>query len=610
MKQNFSKAGWYCLTLMAALCLSGSLSAQVAPVEVDTSARMQKVQIDHADIRGIRTDTGEVKFLTGTPERGVELRQDSTYMYCDSAVVINDQDVRAFGNVIIQKGDSLTIYSDALIFYSRTQQAILSGAVVLEHVDDQLWTKRLHYDLEQDIAFYDSTAVLINDSTQVSSKIGYYWVNQDIAKFIDSVVVLSENMSLLADSLLYRTEDQVAQFIGPTYIVQDSSEIYCEAGFYDVKNQNAEFRENAEYVNNDQRAWADRIVYTGENALVELKGNAHFEELDRKVAADLIQYFEESGQTLITGNARFQDSTRNVTADRIEYNRTTEVLKTIGRSRLTEADQVIEADTIDYDQLTGLGFARGHVVFQDTAAKTTVIAEFARYNKKTEFVKAYGHRRPLLKSLMDNDTMYLTGDTLVFQTYMDTISQDSFQRFFGYHDVRILRGTMQGLCDSLSFDARDSMFHLLGSPVMWSDTTQFVADTIRLQLRNQKMDRIFLRQNAIIVSIVQQTFFDQIKGRNVDGIFEDDALKSLDVIGNAESIYYAQDDASAFIGVNQIASSEIFFTFADKELERIKFVTKPTGKLVPMEKANHATLRLDGFSWKEELRPKVLEDLF
>lgn len=61
----------------------------------------------------------------------VELRQDSVFMYCDSALIQNETQVYAYHNVVIQQGDSLRVFADTLEYDGITRLAILEGNVIL-----------------------------------------------------------------------------------------------------------------------------------------------------------------------------------------------------------------------------------------------------------------------------------------------------------------------------------------------------------------------------------------------------------------------------------------------------------------------------------------------
>jgi hypothetical protein len=79
--------------------------------------------------------------------------------------------------------------------------------------------------------------------------------------------------------------------------------------------------------------------------------------------------------------------------------------------------------------------------------------------------------------------------------------------------------------------------------------------------------------------------------------------------GNSESIYYAQDDENKFIGVNKATADIIDMYFQDRKPQRVVFRSNLVGTSYPMRQVNHQELRLRGFRWLEDLRPKSENDL-
>ena len=178
-----------------------------------------------------------------------------------------------------------------------------------------------------------------------------------------------------------------------------------------------------------------------------------------------------------------------------------------------------------------------------------------------------------------------------------------------FNDVRIYKSDLQALCDSLSYSSRDSMFRLFVDPIIWSDTSQFTANHVRIQLANDAIDRIYMDENSFIVNTPDEVFYNQIKGRNSVAYFDSSELRNVRVVGNAESVYYALDDADAYIGVNKTLCSEMKIIFGNNEVEGIVFYDSPTANLFPMKEADHEGLKLQGFSWQVDRRPETVEDL-
>jgi len=591
------------LTIAAGL-LGGTAMAQE---EVQDTSK-SKIDVDHADVfeYSKRKDTIIQKLIYN-----VELRQDSVFMYCDSATIENSVVVIAVGQVVIQQGDSTSIFSDSLYYDGVLKEADLYGEVVLVNGGQQLFTDQLHYDLNTKVATYTTGATLTNGETQLTSKRGYFYVNENEAYFKDSVYVVNPQFNLRSDTLLYNTESKVVTFLGPTLVSTDSSRIYCEAGFYDTENNLAEFTQNAQFIKGEQKGRAKVIKYDGASKTYTLDGDAIFEEAERKATADVIQYDELNDKSTLIGNAKYKDAEQDIVADEIVYDAKNEVYSTRGRSRVSDPPQILLADQVDFREELGLGIAQGNVIWQDTSAELTIVCEQADYNRATGYLKASGgeYGRPLLISLVDGDTLFMTADTLL-STKTDSIASDSSRLLQAYQDVRIYKSDLQALSDSLTYNSQDSLFTFFYDPIIWSDTTQFTADTIRMQMANDNIDKIYLYSKSFIINSPDEYFFNQIKGKNIIASFTEGNLRKMDVQGNAESVYYARDEEGGYVGVNKTVCSDMILYFGDNQIERILFVNAPQATMYPMKKADHEGLKMTGFNWISEIRPMSLADLF
>lgn len=602
------------LFLLVFLGISATVMAQqpqrpiFKPKQLEADTAKTPIDVDHADVLEL-TQRNKKTFqkLIGN----VELHQDSVFMYCDSALIEDDIRVLAEGNVIIQQGDSLSVFSDSLNYDGVERIADLYGDVILVTTEQKLFTNHLTYNLRTKTATYFEGATIVNGATQLTSKRGYYYVDRSEAYFKDSVIVVDSLFGLRSDTLLYNTSTNVVTFLGPTVISTDSSRVYCEAGFYDTENNQAEFTQNAQFEKGEQRATARIIRYDGNQKEYTLDGDARFREGDRVAVADVIRYNEISDKTFLNGNARFRDETRDIVADEIVYDAKADTYSTRGRSRISDPPQILEADQVDYREELGLGVAIGNVTWRDTSAELTIICAEAEYNRQTGYLKAVGGKmgRPLLISLMDGDSLFMTSDTL-YSTRTDSTAGDSSRLLLAYKDVRIFKSDLQVICDSMAYSTEDSLFRFFRAPMIWSDTSQFTADTIYMQMANQTIDKILLKQNSFIINSPDELYFNQIKGKYIAATFREGELRVMDVQGNAESVYYALDDGNAYIGVNKTACSNMVLYFGNNEIDRIKFLVQPQGDTYPMTQIDHEEIKIKGFNWDTTYRPDGKPDLF
>src|SRR5690606_3554914 len=69
-----------------------------------------------------------------------------------------------------------------------------------------------------------------------------------------------------------------------------------------------------------------------------------------------------------------------------------------------------------------------------------------------------------------------------------------------YYNVRLFKSDLQAVADSVYYGMQDSMFRFMGRPMIWAQDSQISADTIFMQIINQKMDNALLKDNAFMVN--------------------------------------------------------------------------------------------------------------
>jgi len=196
-------------------------------------------------------------------------------------------------------------------------------------------------------------------------------------------------------------------------------------------------------------------------------------------------------------------------------------------------------------------------------------------------------------------------DTAVFNP-ADTVTTRIIR---AYHNVKIFKSNIQAKTDSLFYTSADSTLRCYGNPIIWSEGSQVVGDTIYVQFKKNKLNNLQAFKNAFLVSTPKDSLrFNQIKGRYMTGFFSEGKLKNLYVDGNAESIYYTQDDSTkVYKEMNQTLSSRIKFTFKNNDIDDIVYINSIEGALNPENKVSKDNV-LKGFSWKPKERPKSKRD--
>jgi len=232
----------------------------------------------------------------------------------------------------------------------------------------------------------------------------------------------------------------------------------------------------------------------------------------------------------------------------------------------------------------------------------------------------------------NNDSIYISGDTLVSILIADTVlakkdslpvtdtlkgtqvkntaSADSIRFFQAFHHVRIFSDSLQGVCDSLSYSGKDSIFRFYKDPVIWSRDSQISGDTIYLLTKQKKVEQVLVFENGFSINKTPESFFNQIKGNRLNGVFKDGNIDYIRAKGNAESVYYLMDDDSAYLGMNYARADAISMYFVEKELKKVTWVLGVEGTTYPFRQIPEDKKELRNFKWQENRRPKTKYELF
>ncbi len=522
---------------------------KLPPTPADTGSKL--VDWIYSDkFRSERKDSlTEVQTMVGK----VHLKQANTQFYCDSAIY-NKQSkiVEAFGNVHINDADSIHTYSQYLLYHVDSRVAYLRNKVHLTDKKISLYTDSLRYDANQKIGDYYNGGRVVNGNTVLTSKEGTYYGELKDVYFKKNVVLVDPQYNLKTDSLLYNTTSELATFITKTFI-EDSAKrnITTSEGYYDLKNKKAEFglRPIIEDKKARTRTIANSVVTDDKTGITKLSGNAvHIDSAQGvSVLANYIESRREDGSFFATQSPLM-------------------IIK-------QDKDSIyVAADTLFSGRLGVQHFHR------DSSAGS-------------------------------EDT--LKGITVVSQAPAPGPGNDSANRYFkAFHHVRIFSDSMQAVCDSLYYTGVDSVFRLFTDPVVWSGENQITGDTIYMYTKNKQPHRVYVFENALAVNKIGKDLYNQLKGNRITAYFVEGNIDYMRAKGNAESIYYVQDEDSAFVGVNKVAGDIIDLRFKHKELDRVVVISEPSGTMIPFKEATEQDRFLRSFKWREARRPKTKYELF
>ena len=245
----------------------------IAP-QVPSADRQQKnkVFLEHADVLvADEKISTEYQILRGN----VVFRKEGVFMYCDSAYFYDSSNsLDAFGNVKMNQGDTLFVYSDVMYYSGIDEIARLRYNVRLENKDMTLYTDSLDYDMVENLGYYFEGGRIVDTENELVSIYGQYDPDTKDAEFLFDVELINEKYVMHTDTLHYNTDTHIADIVGPTTIVSDSNIIYSQRGWYDTEADNATLYDRSLLVgNNGIKLTGDTLYYDRMAGYGEAFGN-------------------------------------------------------------------------------------------------------------------------------------------------------------------------------------------------------------------------------------------------------------------------------------------------------------------------------------------------
>lgn len=189
-------------------------------------------------------------------------------------------------------------------------------------------------------------------------------------------------------------------------------------------------------------------------------------------------------------------------------------------------------------------------------------------------------------------------------------ADSSYKLIKAYRHVRMYRTDIQLRCDSLTAMNTDSIIRLYREPILWNESNQVTSDSMAIYTANEMISKAHFMGSPILGAEIDTMYYNQVKGKDMTAYFENGKVYRNDVDGNAQTIYFLQDEGSPEVtGLMYIESAGISFYLVDGEMDKITYKQNPEYVIYPMTMIPETQQRrLDDFAWHDSIRP-VREDI-
>ncbi len=439
----------------------------------------------------------------------------------------------------------------------------------------------------------------------------------------------ADTANIYSSHLRYLGDDKLAYLDGNVKLTDGKGILTTPDLEYNMETNIGTYMHGGKVQNGKTVLTSREGVYYADMKDVYFKKDVVLNDPAYKIVTDSLLYNTLTKTTRFISSTVITDSGgRVITTSEGFYNQQTGKANFGSRPTIVDGDLSVTGDRVDFDDSTHMSTAEGNAIVRDKKNGTTILGGRITRNQLTDAFLAT--RRPLMIVKQNEDSIYITADTLFSARLTDRFGRDSLiidsingtkvasinekdsaNRYFeAYRNVRIFNDSLQAVCDSMFYSFKDSTFRLYRNPVVWAQQNQITGDTILLYTKNRKADKVEAYENGFMINKMDEQAFNQVKSTRIDGWFLDGNIDSVRANGFAECIYFIQDADSAYTGINQSTSDMIDFYFAEKTLDRVVFRSAVTGTLWPIRQKSPEEMKLGNFKWQDARRPKTKYEMF
>jgi lipopolysaccharide export system protein LptA len=386
--------------------------------------------------------------------------------------------------------------------------------------------------------------------THADSLVGREIGGEPVREVIGNVEFVQDSVIVRCDRAVHYPRTNRADLYGHVIVIRDTVTLTAPRGIYDGDKKQA-------FGYDGVRLWNKHVVLLAKEGDYLLDGKvAHFRDSVKvidsttTITGNELTYYENEHKSIVTGEVRVLNSRDNatMTGGWLEH------LDDRKYSKMLQAPKFVQVDTS----------ATGNI------------------------------------------------DTLVIIARQMESFEDSTRRFLGTDSVQLVRSGLSGKCGLGIYYPDKDVVDLRKEPIIWYEENQVTGDSVHIELKKKRLDRVFVDGDAFAVSqsdSVHLNRFDQLTGQKMTLYFMNDKLDHIDAEGTAISLYFLYDQGEPN-GVNKVSGDRVIVSGQGGKAESIKVQGGTEGQYIPEKFVNGSESKYDlpGLKWRTD-RPRLGSNL-
>ena len=472
------------------------------------------------------------------------------------------------------------------------------GAVILTGINKQVYFNHegievwcdnaVFYKKDNFFKAYGNVRMQQGDTVRMQSNYAEYNGDTQFAFASGNVNMTRPQTSLQTDTLFFDRKKQQAYYRSGGTVRDTASVLKSDIGRY--------------YLENDKYSFVSNVVVTNPKYVI------HSNQLD---------FYSKSGNAFLYGPSTIKSETSTVYCERGFYDTRGDTGYFVKNSRIDYDNRILEGDSLYFNRNTSFASGTNNIRVIDTLNNTLITGHYAEVYRAKDSV--FITKRAVAATLQDKDSVFIHSDTLMIT------GKPKNRIIRGFYDVRLYKSDMSGKSDSVFVNQKMGITKLINlnktnltsvdkrrSPVIWSGNNQMTGDTIQIlsDTISHKLDSLLVFDNAFLIQKDSIEGYNQIKGKELTGLFANNELYRVDILKNTETLYYLRNEEKELTGIDKTLSSSIRILFKDQKIKDIYYYKQIDGSITPPEDFPPNARELTGFNWRGEEQITKKEDLF
>ena len=416
-------------------------------------------------------------------------------------------------------------------------------------------------------------------------------------------ITQGDSISLTGKELTYFGSNNKAEIKGNVILVDKYMKLSTQKIYYNLKTNIASYPYYGRIINNEKTINSKKGKYLANIHNFIFTDSVTVISKDYKIFTDNMHYDVNSETSYFFGPSYIISENNEIYCENGWYNTKTDISQFRNNAYINNENYILKGDSLFYNKKTAYGKAMGNVEVIDNKEDITIFGGIAEYFEKNQFIEIT--KKPLLQIVFEKDTLFMHSKKFLSQ------EKSGEKEILAFNNVKFFKKDLQGKCDSLSYNLRDSTIIMFHNPILWANKIQITADTLRFLTYSKKIDRIFLENKPLIITKEDSIDYNQIKGKEMTMYFYENKIKKIKVNGNGQSIFLVKDEQkNEKIGVNYSECTNLTLFFKNNQISSINYEVKPNSTTTPYKDIISTEQYLEGFIWREAEQPKKKNDIF